>query len=90
MERRKPIWTGASFLVYAGGLSVFGAALAANFAGAWSQGGTGEVCSDSGTLSVCSEVEAFGLRGWVPPLVFAITGFLLVALGLASRRRTAS
>jgi len=26
-------------------------------------------------------------RGWVPSLVFAFTGFLLVALGLASRRR---
>ena len=29
MERRKPIWTGAAFLVYAGGLIVLGAALAA-------------------------------------------------------------
>jgi hypothetical protein len=28
-------------------------------------------------------------RGWVPSLVFAFTGFLLVALGLASRRRPA-
>jgi hypothetical protein len=26
------------------------------------------------------------VRGWVPPLVFAFTGFLLVALGLARRR----
>ena len=26
------------------------------------------------------------IRGWVPPLVFAFTGFLLVALGLARRR----
>jgi hypothetical protein len=26
-------------------------------------------------------------RGWVPPLVFAVTGVLLVALGLALARR---
>jgi hypothetical protein len=47
-----------------------------------------------------SRTSAFGVispdgehtsRGWVPPLVFAFTGFLLLALGLlAARRRSAS
>lgn len=30
---------------------------------------------------------SFGFRGWVPPLVFAFTGFLLVTLGLMVARR---
>jgi hypothetical protein len=34
--------------------------------------------------------SALTYRGWVPPLVFAFAGFLLVTLGLAARRRSAA
>jgi hypothetical protein len=55
-----------------------------HFAEAWSQGPTREV--STGTFILGTEVD---VHGWVPPLVFAFTGFLLVALGLATRRRDA-
>lgn len=40
----------------------------------------------SGTISLSPSVIST-FRGWVPSLVFAFVGFLLVALGLLSRRR---
>ena len=39
-----------------------------------------------GTLSLSPNIVST-FRGWVPSLVFAFVGFLLVALGLHSRRR---
>lgn len=49
----------------------------AHFSDKWSHGGAG------GDLVPFVPVH---VRGWVPPLVFAFTGFLLVGLGLARRR----
>jgi len=66
--------------------AVFGAigllVAASHFAEAWSHG------SSSG-FGV--GIAGFGVpyHGWVPPLVFAFTGFLLVALGVGSRHRRA-
>jgi hypothetical protein len=40
----------------------------------------------SGTISLSPDIVST-FRGWVPSLVFAFVGFLLVALGLYSRRR---
>jgi hypothetical protein len=56
---------------------------ASHFADSWSHGSP----SGSGI-----GIAGFGVpyHGWVPPLVFAFTGFLLVALGLASRHRRAA
>jgi hypothetical protein len=51
-------------------------AAAAHFTAAWS----------SGTLSLSPDVVGT-FRGWVPSLVYAFVGFLLVALGLHARRR---
>jgi hypothetical protein len=45
-----------------------------------------EWASDSGGSSF-GPLGSFAYRGWVPPLVFAFTGFLLVALGLVVARR---
>jgi hypothetical protein len=57
-------------------------AATSHFASEWSHGSSG----GTGILRV--PVSEF--RGWVPSLVFAFTGFLLVALGLGlTRRRTA-
>jgi hypothetical protein len=57
-------------------------AATSHFASEWSHGSSG----GTGVLRV--PVSEF--RGWVPSLVFAFTGFLLVALGLGlTRRRTA-
>lgn len=51
-------------------------AAAAHFTAAWS----------SGSLSLSPDsIDTF--RGWVPSLVFAFVGFLLVVLGLYARRR---
>jgi hypothetical protein len=57
---------------------------ASHFADAWSHG------SSSGN-AINIGIAGFGVpyHGWVPPLVFAFTGFLLVALGLGARRRHA-
>jgi hypothetical protein len=57
-----------------GTLGLFGAA--AHFTAEWS----------SGTLSLSPGVIGT-FRGWVPSLVYAFVGFLLVALGLYARRR---
>ena len=57
-----------------GTLGLFAAA--AHFTAEWS----------SGTLTLSpSSIGTF--RGWVPSLVYAFVGFLLVALGLHARRR---
>jgi hypothetical protein len=56
-------------------------AAASHFAQSWSHGGPGTSLSAGGGL-----VE-IPYRGWVPPLVFACTGFLLVALGAFVARR---
>jgi hypothetical protein len=69
-------------------------AASTHFAEAWSRTGSEELYSDGSTAGssvhiAYAPVGEFGTRGWVPPLVFAFTGFLLVALGLASRRRNA-
>jgi hypothetical protein len=53
----------------------------AHFATEWSQGHGGDGASNPLTPFVSVDV-----RGWVPPLVFAFVGFLLVALGLSRRR----
>jgi hypothetical protein len=53
-------------------------AATSHFSNEWSSGGSTHVFGLS-----------FGIqyRGWVPPLVFAFTGFLLVALGIVVARR---
>jgi len=61
-----------------------------HYAEAWSRTESDEVYTDSSTGGPLALAGDFGVRGWVPPLVFAFTGFLLVALGLASRRRNAT
>lgn len=62
--------------------AVFGAigllAASSHFADAWA--------SDDSSLPV--GFAPIPYRGWVPALVYAFTGFLLVALGLAARRRS--
>jgi hypothetical protein len=57
-----------------------------HFAESWSHRGSAQF-SDSSAPGSLIQVGEFGVRGWVPPLVFAFTGFLLVALGLVTRRR---
>jgi hypothetical protein len=52
-----------------------------HFANEWAHGSSGA----AGILGL----PVFEFRGWVPPLVFAFTGFLLVALGFALARRSA-
>jgi len=57
-------------------LAAFGLiAAGAHFAGEWSHG----------SINVSTSTVP-SIRGWVPSLVFAFVGFLLVTLGLASRR----
>jgi hypothetical protein len=51
-------------------------AAGAHFAGEWSHN----------TVSLSASGAASSVSGWVPSLVFAFVGFLLVTLGLASRR----
>jgi hypothetical protein len=55
-------------------------AAASHFAADWSHGGVSAVPGFAPFVPT---------RGWVPPLVYAFTGFLLVALGLALARRRA-
>ena len=68
--------------------AVFGALgllfAASHFADSWSHG-------SSSRTGVGIGIAGFGVpyHGWVPPLVFAFTGFLLVALGLGARHRQA-
>lgn len=52
-------------------------AAATHFANEWSRGHGG---------SFVTQFVPVDVRGWVPPLVFAFVGFLLVALGIARRR----
>jgi hypothetical protein len=53
-----------------------------HFADSWSHGSSSGLGIGIGFVNV-------PYHGWVPPLVFAFTGFLLVALGLGSRHRHA-
>ena len=64
-------------------------AATAHFAEAWSHGGTEQTYSGGSAPAQLLPLGASTTigRGWVPPVVFSFTGFLLVALGLASRRR---
>ncbi len=52
-----------------------------HFAESWARG------SSSGSVGLYGVSVPY--HGWVPPLVFAFTGFLLVALGIGSRHRRA-
>jgi hypothetical protein len=67
--------------------AVFGALgllfAASHYAESWAQG------SSSGAGIGIGGFASIPYHGWVPPLVFAFTGFLLVALGLGSRHRHA-
>ena len=63
----------ASWAVF-GTLGFFGAA--AHFSAEWA----------GGSISLSPNIVS-SFRGWVPALVFAFVGFLLVALGLHARRR---
>ena len=55
-------------------------AASSHFANEWASGGSSASFGPLGGFG-------FQFRGWVPPLVYAFTGFLLVALGLVVARR---
>jgi hypothetical protein len=55
-------------------------AASSHFADSWSKG-------SGGGLGIGFSAYTVPYHGWVPPVVFAFTGFLLVALGLGARRR---
>jgi hypothetical protein len=57
-----------------------------HFAAEWGSSSGGGVADQPVPVPFVN-VQTF--RGWVPPLVFAFTGFLIVALGLWARRRDA-
>ena len=56
-------------------------AASSHFAAEWAGHRSGS------SLTIGPSPNLLSFHGWVPPLVFAFTGFLLVALGLAAARR---
>jgi hypothetical protein len=80
--------TGRSSWAVLGGVGLLAATT--HFAGSWgTDGGARSTVSDGGSLAANPYVDVSPLtsHGWVPPLVFACTGFLLVGLGIGFRRR---
>jgi hypothetical protein len=70
--------TGRSSWAVLGTLGLLAAS--SHYAQSWARGG-------GGTSLTIGGINPLPYRGWVPPLVFAFTGFLLVGLGLLFTRR---
>ena len=80
--------TGRSSWAVLGAIGLLSAA--SHYAESWGTTPTTYDIVDEGTPFPYLDSTGLSYHGWVPPLVFAFTGFLLVAFGLAARRRPAA